>query len=433
MADSAPNDVSHEQPEAKPAKKGASGSRTPVVVTSALLGAVGAAVIVVAIFVFVIGVGGPPAGGPGGQGGPGGGMGGPPPALVELGAAKLEGVRRRVEVTGRLAAVRRAVVASEVEGKVLGVGVEVGASVVGGETVLATVDDVFAKLDVERMEGQLAASEATLRNSRLDLERLSMLATSAAARQREVDQAEASVASGEATVRAIRAELEQANERLERSTIVAPFDGWVTAKHVEKGEWVESGTAIVEVISGGSIDAVLDVPEALVNAVGEGDAVTVRIDALGEAASGEVVSLVPDGSGGARTFPVEVRIDDLGGRLKAGMSATGEIEVGASRPRLTVPRDAVQFTASGTTVWVSGPIEGGGPFVGSAVPVPVAVETGIEDRFVVRALDVGEGSLLGDGAAVVTAGAEVLFPGRPLMVPGPPPAADAGSGSGEGS
>ncbi|MEM6332966.1 MAG: efflux RND transporter periplasmic adaptor subunit [Planctomycetota bacterium] len=432
MADAAPNETSPEPSKAssKPApKKSGSGSRTPVVVTSALLGAVGAAAIVVCIFVFVLGVGGGPgeeAGGPGG-----GGMGGPPPALVELGEARMEGVRRRVEVTGRLAAVRRAVVASEVEGKALSVAVETGARVVGGETVLATVDDVFAKLDVERMEGQLAAAEATLRNSELDRERLAMLATSAAARQREVDQAEASVASGEATVRAIRAELEQARERLERSKIVAPFDGWVTAKHVEKGEWVEAGTAIVELISGGSIDAVLDVPEALVNAVEEGASVTVRVDALGEALTGEVVSLVPDGSGGARTFPVEVRVDDLNGRLKAGMSVTGEIEVGASRARLTVPRDAVQFAANGTTVWVSGPYEGEGPFVGSAVPVPVAVETGIGDRFVVRALTVGEGSPLGDGAVVVTAGAEVLFPGRPLMVPGPPAASarDGGEGS----
>ena len=57
---------------------------------------------------------------------------------------------------------------------------------------------------------------------------------------------------------------------------------------------------------------------------------TVRIDALGEAASGEVVSLVPDGSGGARTLPVEVRIDALNGPLTAGMSATGEVEVGAA-------------------------------------------------------------------------------------------------------
>lgn len=405
-----------------------------VIVASALAGAVSAAVIVVVIFVGVIGVGGPPPGaaGPGGGGAPGGG--GPPPALVELGEASEQDVRRQAEVTGRLEAVRQAVVASEVEGKVLDVGVEVGAAVSAGQTQLATVDDVWARLDVERAEADVVAAEADLRNSVLDLERLEQLAASQAARPREVDETRAEVASREARVVALKAQLGRERESLARARITAPFDGWVTAKHVEEGEWVEPGASVVSLVSRGEVDARLDVPESLVNEVSDGDRVLVMVDAVGLEAEGAVVSVTPDGSGAARTYPVEVRLDDRAGALKPGMSVTGLVSVGDATPRLTVPRDAVQFGPAGSVVWVSGPMEGEGPFAGAAVPVPVRVLTGVRDRFAVEPLGGGEGSLLRDGAAVVVAGAERLMPGQPLMAGGPPgPQASVGGGGGDES
>ncbi|MEM9252589.1 MAG: efflux RND transporter periplasmic adaptor subunit [Planctomycetota bacterium] len=398
--------------------KGSSRSSAAMVVASALGGAVVAAVIVVAIFVLVIGVGG----GPPPQGGPGMDMSqGPPPALVELAQASEQDVRRQAEVTGRLEAVRRAVVASEVEGKVTGVVVEVGASVTGGASELATVDDVWSRLDVERAEADVVAAEADLRNSELDLERLERLAASQAARPREVDETRAEVASREAQVLALRAALAREREALSRATIKAPFDGWVTAKHVEEGEWVEPGASVVSLVSRGEIDARLDVPERLINEVTDGATVSVLVEALGLEAEGVVVSVTPDGSGAARTFPVEVRLDDRSGALKPGMSVTGGVSVGDALPRLTVPRDAVQFGPAGAVVWVAGPIEMPGPFAGAAVPVPVTVVTGVRDRFAVEPMAMGEESLLVDGAAVVVAGAERLMPGQPLMTGGPPP------------
>jgi len=401
-------------------------STSAVVVASSLGGAVAAAVIVVLIFVVVIGVGGGPAEGQGGGPGAGEGGGGMPPALVELGEAREESVRRRAEVSGRLEAVHRAVVASEVEGKVLSVGVEVGQAVVGGETELATIDDVWAKLAVERAEAAVESAEASLRSSELDLERLERLAESQAARPREVDETRAQVAADRSAVSGAKATLAQERESLQRARVLAPFDGWVTAKHVEQGEWVEPGANVVSLVSRGQVDARLDVPESLVNAVGQGETVVVLIDALGLEAEGEVVSVTPDGSGAARTFPVEVRLSDREGSFKPGMSVTGRLSVGEGEPRLTVPRDAVQFGSAGATVWVSGPMEGGGPFAGQAVPVSVEVEVGVGERFVVRPVGLRDETPLRAGVSVVTAGAERLMPGQPLTTGGPPARGGAG-------
>ncbi|CAN0462183.1 unnamed protein product, partial [Ectocarpus fasciculatus] len=62
----------------------------------------------------------------------------------------------------------------------------------------------------------------------------------------------------------------------------------------------------------------------------------------------------------ARTAPssvrparLVVRLDDADGTLKPGMSVTARFPLGAPRPTLTVPRDAVLFSTLTPQVWVA--------------------------------------------------------------------------------
>ncbi len=49
--------------------------------------------------------------------------------------------------------------------------------------------------------------------------------------------------------------------------MLAPFDGLVVSKMAEVGRWVDPGDAVIEVVSRGTIDAVVDVPERLIDRV----------------------------------------------------------------------------------------------------------------------------------------------------------------------
>ena len=75
------------------------------------------------------------------------------PATVRVGVAETQKLRPRLAVIGRLREVRLATVAAEVEGKVLAVPVQEGDPVVGGQTVLAEIDGVWAGLDLARTQG----------------------------------------------------------------------------------------------------------------------------------------------------------------------------------------------------------------------------------------------------------------------------------------
>jgi len=346
---------------------------------------------------------------------------GAPPTEVVTAGVVVEPVQDRARVIGRLRAVRRATVASEVEGRVLEVRVDVGSKVVGGETVIAVVDEVWAELAVEQAEADLSAAQARADRSARDLASLESLGQRNASDQRAIDDAKASADADAAEVLAFAAALHRAEVTRERVTVVAPFDGYVTVKHAEQGQWLQQGGAVVEVVSSGEIDAVIDVPEQQVGAVEVGLPVEVVVEATGQRLVGSVAAVNPDGSNAARTYPVKVRLDNADGVLKVGMSVVANVPLTAEQEHTLVPRDAVAFSPDGAQVWMvmqmPGSPEGALPV---AMPMDVQVLFGLGDRFVVRALPKMPGPGLLPGMPVIVQGGEMVWPTRPVIVTGGP-------------
>ena len=350
-------------------------------------------------------------------------QGGPPPAAVFVADATIGRLQDRFPVVGRLAEVRRALVASQVEGRVVAVNVEEGDRVVGGQTVLAEVDPVVPQLNYRSAVAEVQRAQANLDQAQSDLRQLESLRETDVAKPKEVEDARARVKALQAALDNAVAQRELRREEVERLKVLAPFDGVVVSKITEVGEWLEPSDAVAEIVSSGQIDADINVPERIVNRFEVGDEVLLKVDALERDVVGKVASITPDAANAARTFPVQVRVSDaLDGRdgvLKPGMSVTAYVPLGASSDQLTVPRDAVQFTASGTQVWVvmpGGPPDSQAPPI--AMPVPVEVAFGVGDRYAVRPIpNPGEpvdATGLVEGATVVTQGMERLFPGRPV-------------------
>ncbi|MCC7145301.1 MAG: efflux RND transporter periplasmic adaptor subunit [Phycisphaeraceae bacterium] len=329
---------------------------------------------------------------------------GPPPALVRLGEVKSERLQSRVEIVGQLQELRRAVVAAETSGKVLALAVDSGDAVTGGQTVLARIDPVWTRLKFEAAEAAVAAANATLEQAQRDLTYLEELAAANSAKPKEVEDARARVKSSAAMLDGAQVALEVAKERMARLEVVAPFDGYVTAKLTEAGQWLDEGSGVVEIVSRGEIDAVVDVPERIINAVKLQEPLEVVIEPLRLETRGQVTAINPMGSKAARTYPVKIRLADQEGRLKPGMSVVARVPTGEEAAVLTVPRDAVAYTPLGATVWAEAN--------GKAQSINVRVLFGQDDRYAVQP---GPDAPLEAGMKVVIEGAERLFPARQLM------------------
>ncbi|MDX1682194.1 MAG: efflux RND transporter periplasmic adaptor subunit [Phycisphaeraceae bacterium] len=347
---------------------------------------------------------------------------GPPPAPVRVAQSATEELAPRQRLFGELVAVNRSPVAAEQTGRLVAVHVETGDAVTGGKTVLAEIESVWAEIELAAAraqlgaaEGELAETEANQERARIDLDYLQELARAKSAKPREVREAEADLKAAEGRRDQARAQVALAEARVRRAEtalnklkIIAPFDGVVVAKLADVGAWADEGDAVVELVSRGKIDAIVDAPQTIVNELTPGSEVELAVDALGERLAATVEAVVPSGDRAARTFPVRLRMSDREGRLKPAMTVTAFVAVGPKRLVVTVPVDAVIYTGNRAAVWQV--IEG------RARSVAVKVKFRVGDRYVVE--PVGGGQALTGETDVIIEGAERLRPGQSVKVVG---------------
>lgn len=340
---------------------------------------------------------------------------GPPPAMVVLEPARLEKLERRREVTGRLDAWRRSLVAAEQEGLVQSVSFEAGDAVNAGAT-LVQLDDTLAKLAVARSEALLASSrqiaeerDAEVQRAQRDLARTQAATTGGGMSEADLDMRRTAVATWQARLAQARADIDtaevnarDARRRLEKMTVKSPFKGRVVRKLTEVGQWVRSGDAIAEVVDTSSLDARLDVPGALAMGLKpEESKVRVSFPALGMEAMAVVYRVVPDADPLSRLVPVRVRVENKDGQLLPGMSITGLIPLAETEDVLTVSKDAILRDDAGTYVY----FDAGG----KALPARVRVRFSEGNRSVLE-----PGAIVPGMNVLVEGNERIFFPGQPI-------------------
>ncbi|MGQ9907469.1 MAG: efflux RND transporter periplasmic adaptor subunit [Candidatus Flexifilum sp.] len=124
--------------------------------------------------------------------------------------------------------------------------------------------------------------------------------------------------------------LEQARAALARMMLVAPFEGTVARLNLRVGEAPPTQTPAILFVDLSQLHVDLAVDETDVVRIAPGQSVTLRLDALPDAAiRGTVtrIAAVPTVVGQLVTYPVEVTIDPGDQPVRIGMSATATITV----------------------------------------------------------------------------------------------------------
>ena len=346
-------------------------------------------------------------------------MSGPAAATTE--AVRLESVQQHRRVTGELRAVRRSQVATKEAGLVIALPVREGMRVRAGD-VLAALDASVLDLDLERAQADAEAAagiteerDATRAWREKELELYRKSAQRGAANVKEILDAESNftIASARARQAARLVDVALARvalleKRLVDMTVTAPFDGVVLARRAELGEWVDTGDALVELVSAGEIEAWLDIPQRYFTVVAEQQVrITLALDASSHTVTAERIRIIPQVDPRSRSFIVILTLDNRQGRLTPGMSLTAWVPTEGRSDQLTISSDAVLRNDVGAFVYVARRGESGAP--SEAVPVSVQVRFPIEDRVVVEAPGLNPGDL------VVVEGNERLFPGAQIL------------------
>ncbi len=234
--------------------------------------------------------------------------------------------------SGYVVARRRATVAAEITGRVIDVRVEEGQAVQRGE-VLAVLDSSLAVSDLASARARANSAAATIQSLRAQLddarriaERTRALAAKGYASNSDLTRNQTSVASLEAQmVRAesdsiaSRSDAERLAVQLGKYQIRAPFSGIVVDKNAQAGEIISpisagggfTRTGICTLVDMNSLEIEVDVNEAFIGRVKEGQKVDAVLDAYPDVTfPARVIATIPTANREKAT--VRVRIGFVG-------------------------------------------------------------------------------------------------------------------------
>ena len=261
-----------------------------------------------------------------------------PPAKISVTRATTESWQPSIKAVGSVEAINGIEVANELPGVVETVNFESGDTVTKGD-VLIRLDSAIdeAALRTRRAEAQLAAQE---------FKRISDLLPKKAVSQAQYDEAKANYD-------AARARVNEAEAQLNKKVIRAPFDGTLGIRMVDQGEYIATGTPIVEINMLDPIYVDYTLSEKALPEVDKGYPVTVTVAAVpGETFSGEVSAINTSVNPESRTVRMRATLANEQGKLRPGMFAT--IQTGQPRENevITLPRTAISYNTYGNFVFV---------------------------------------------------------------------------------
>lgn len=262
-----------------------------------------------------------------------------------------------VSVNGTVTSPRSALLSSPVAGLVSAIQVEEGDRVDEGTTLLA-LDDELAQLAVDQAEAEVHQRTAELDDAKRRLAQAQTVGAKRGIAQNDIDALAAEVVSDTAVLSAATVTFRRQQALMSRHTIKAPFNGAISERLVELGEWVNPGNGVLRLVMTENLRFDFQVGQDYYSQIAKGAGMTISLDAIpGQTFPGQVVAIVPVKDPSARTFLVRARLNPLNDRSNAiitpGMSATGLLALGDRSRKLVIPRDAiVRFPDGGVTVWV---------------------------------------------------------------------------------
>ncbi len=136
--------------------------------------------------------------------------------------------------------------------------------------------------------------------------------------------------------------LEQARRNVADSTVRSPFAGEVAQRHVSVGEYVNAQQAVATLVRTDPLRLELEIPQAEIARVHEGQRVQVRVDAYpGRVFDGTLRYVGVSVAKQSRALTVEAVVPNAEGTLRPGLFVQARILIGGQRELVSVPRAAV--------------------------------------------------------------------------------------------
>jgi membrane fusion protein (multidrug efflux system) len=240
---------------------------------------------------------------------------------------KISQISDDVSAVGSLLAEESVIIRPEIDGRIVGLHFQEGQAVSGGAR-LVTIDST-------EVEAQVAGVKADLKTEEQRLARTQELFE-----QKFISKDALDVQNGN-TAR-FRAKLREAESRVAKTVIRAPFSGILGLRQVSPGAYVKAGSDIVRLENVSSIKVDFRIPENYLSKIRANQEIGVKLDAYpGEEFRGRVYAVEPVVDERTRTIAMRARIPNKGFKLKPGMFVRVVITLDTRPNAVVVPEQAI--------------------------------------------------------------------------------------------
>ena len=292
----------------------------------------------------------------------------------------------RIFATGTLLANEEVELRSEISGLVVGVYFEEGKRVHRGDTLVKINDEELqAQLRRKRLEEKLSADEEKRKKALFDINGIS---------REDYDRALNALDM-------IKAEREVIESQLDKTEIVAPFDGIIGLRYVSEGSFISPTTRIATIQDLDSVKVEFSVPEKHARLLHDGTQVLVQVGDAQTWRDGKVFAVEAKVDPATRTIRARAIIPNADRKLIPGSFSKVEITLERFPDAIIIPGGAVIPQLEGEYVFVC---RNGGA-------QSVRVNTGIRTD---RDIQIIDGLAAGD--TLITTGLLQLTEGRAVSI-----------------
>lgn len=255
--------------------------------------------------------------------------GGPPQGGIPVEAVQVEtgAVQTTLSTVGTLRADESLMLRPEITGRVEAIHFTEGTPVKKGAVLIALDDRIYA--------AELKQAEAALNLASVSYKRAKTLKEKGAGTVSNFDTMNAALGVAQAQV-------DLSAAKLEKTKIIAPFDGVVGLRHVSPGDYVNPGQDLASFQNTGVMKADFSLPENAARFVKKDQTINISVDAIPDKTfSGTVFAIDPQIDAANRSITLRARIPNTDGQLQAGFFARVSLIVEEKAAAMLVPESAI--------------------------------------------------------------------------------------------
>jgi len=300
---------------------------------------------------------------------------------------KPESVNNDISYPGTFEPNKETKVSADIQGKINKVLVEIGSIVKKGEALIQLDNSLF-KLQLQTVEIQIEGLEA-------DAKRYTVLAQADAIQGVQLEKTELALKSA-------RVQKATLMEQINKTTIMAPFSGIVTAKLTEEGAFAAPGIPLLQITDISYLKFSVNVPENELSQFEVNQIYTLTADVYPETALSGKVIMTGSKANMGNSFPVQFSVKnttDL--KIKSGMFGSVQLKNNSDEKHIIIPASSVVGTNIQPQVYI---VKNG-----KAILKDITISTRFQNKVVVS------GGLT-RGEVIITNGFINLFDGANVSV-----------------